>query len=614
MDTNDAPTCPPSDGGAPPGSRSRWLDIFTVDLRALALMRVCLGVLIVTDLLLRARDLTEHYCDNGAFPAEVLGKILPSARYLSIHSWFGSAWGVGGLFVVQGLLGLLLIVGYRTRWVSGLSWVLMLSLHWRNPYICDGGDKYLLMFLFWGMFIPWHARFSVDAAMSTTPVPRDDRHVSPAAAAVMLQLALVYLVTAIVKVQSDMWCDGSAVSVVLQYEGALTRIGRALTDYPRLMTVLTYMTISFEFAAPILLFCPIANGPVRAVTLLALVVMHSAFGLCMTLGIFPLITMAGLLGVLPFWFVERLASWMRRQPVTIYYDGQCGFCKKSVLMLRTFLCLRGSTIQPAQQDEAMLTDMRENHSWIVRDADGQLHRRTAALTALFRASPIFRPLSGLLALAPVAALGDAVYRWIAGHRELASNLILPFRFRRVGFGGPATNAVATVFLLFMFYNAWVGVARAHYDVNAMPTMNRWAQMVRLDQYWNMYTQKGLHIGWVVMPGLCNDGSTIELIQGQEPMSWQKPDLISDMYSNVRREMWIESMPTEGNDLIRASYTRYLLRIWKDRLGDRRLIKVEMYFMLNRVFGDEQSDIPDKSLLLEWSDRRHGGAYRPGRSR
>src|SRR5690349_23638509 len=55
---------------------SKITQIFGIDLRTLALFRVCLALIILLDLALRARDLTAHYSDYGVLPrAALLGDI-----------------------------------------------------------------------------------------------------------------------------------------------------------------------------------------------------------------------------------------------------------------------------------------------------------------------------------------------------------------------------------------------------------------------------------------------------------------------------------------------------------------------------------------------------------
>jgi len=88
---------------------------------------------------------------------------LTERSALSVHLAAGSVELVGALFAVQALVAVALLVGYRTRIASVLVWLLWASLHARMPLVLNGGDTLLRLVLFWAMFAPMGARFSVDA-------------------------------------------------------------------------------------------------------------------------------------------------------------------------------------------------------------------------------------------------------------------------------------------------------------------------------------------------------------------------------------------------------------------------------------------------------------------
>ena len=65
--------------------------------------------------------------------------------------------------------------------------------------IHTGGDSLLALLLFWSMFLPMGARFSVDSALNNGPHRESNRYLSTATAAVLLQVGMVYIFTAIMK-------------------------------------------------------------------------------------------------------------------------------------------------------------------------------------------------------------------------------------------------------------------------------------------------------------------------------------------------------------------------------------------------------------------------------
>ena len=68
------------------------------------------------------------------------------------------------LHLVAAGAAMALLLGYRTRLATLISFVLLVSLHNRAPLMLQGGDNLLLLMVFWSIFLPLGARFSMDAA------------------------------------------------------------------------------------------------------------------------------------------------------------------------------------------------------------------------------------------------------------------------------------------------------------------------------------------------------------------------------------------------------------------------------------------------------------------
>ena len=167
-------------------------DIFGVDLRTLALFRVLLGGYLLVDLASRARDFAAHYTDFGVMPRDIAATYLsPSA--VSLHLLTSSPAFTSLLFAIAALFALLLILGWRTRTVTIISWALLLSLQNRNTVILSGEDNLALLLLFWAMFLPLGARFSIDAALNSNTDRTPNAYLSVATFALLIakQLRLV---------------------------------------------------------------------------------------------------------------------------------------------------------------------------------------------------------------------------------------------------------------------------------------------------------------------------------------------------------------------------------------------------------------------------------------
>ena len=168
-------------------------NLFAVDLRSLALLRIGLGVSVLADVITRAFDLVGLYTDRGVLPRDLLLAMDGRGVYLSAHYW-ASAHPVsqGALFAFTAGCAIALLVGWRTRWVTLLCWYLVASVQVRQPLSYIGGDSILRLLLFWGLFLPLSARFSVDAAQGRVR-PRPDSFISGGTVALLLQVCVIVL-------------------------------------------------------------------------------------------------------------------------------------------------------------------------------------------------------------------------------------------------------------------------------------------------------------------------------------------------------------------------------------------------------------------------------------
>ncbi len=270
--------------------------LFAVDLRSLALLRISLAILIGVDLIARARDLTAHYTDLGIMPCSVAIMDNPIASVWSAHLWGGSFAYQAVLFSIAGALAVCLLLGYRTRVVTIVSWYLLISLHTRNHAITFGVDQLLRMLLFWSMFLPLGARWSLDSRRAMTETPT--RVLSAASAAILVQVFLVYFFAAQLK-SGPTWYDGTAVERTLNLYTTAEPFGRWLLQFPRVLEFLTYSSWTLEFFGAFLLFSPFFTVACRLVLIMAFATLQIGFSQTLNLGLFPWVSIAAMLPFAP---------------------------------------------------------------------------------------------------------------------------------------------------------------------------------------------------------------------------------------------------------------------------------------------------------------------------
>ena len=290
---------------------------FGIDTRTLAAFRIALGAVVLVNLAARTRDLVAFYTGGGVLPNAAVQEHTTLSRY-SLYAVSDSFFFVVLLFVVTAVFAVGLIVGYRTRLASVGVFVLVFSLNARNPLVMNGGDALFSRLLFWGVFLPLGARWSVDARRDgggnedERGTRSRSRVTTVATVAVMMQVVVVYATNAVFKLRSDPWMSGEAVREVFALTAYTTPVGSFLAGYPDLLVLLNYLWVGLLVASPLLL---VLTGWRRATLAATFAVSHLALLLTMNLTVFPLISVAGLVVFTPasFWdFCATIPSRFRR--------------------------------------------------------------------------------------------------------------------------------------------------------------------------------------------------------------------------------------------------------------------------------------------------------------
>lgn len=285
---------------------------FAVDLRSLALFRIAVAGAVLFDLATRAGDLVAHYTDAGVLPAQAARALGGRLELLSIHVYAsGSPWAVGALFAFAAVAGVALALGWRTRLATILTWYLLVSLQMRNPYVSRlGGDTLLRLLLFWSMFLPLGARFSLDARRRPTPGP--NALVSLPGAALLLQVAIMYVVTGWWKI-GPAWLNGRAVWYALQLDYYATGLGVWLREHGSWTEPLTYATVWLERWGPLLAFAPVGTDVLRMLAIVLFVGFHLSLAALMDIGWFPLFSIVAWTAFVPGRFWDAWLPALRRR-------------------------------------------------------------------------------------------------------------------------------------------------------------------------------------------------------------------------------------------------------------------------------------------------------------
>ena len=265
----------------------------SIDSRTLALFRVLMGLLIIGDLLARASTFSMFYTEDGLAP-QSLAQARTVDHAFSFFFLTTSTPVIAALFLLHGLIAIQLIVGYKTRLATILSFLFVISLDNHNPLNTSHADSLFRLIFFWAMFLPLGERWSIDAVHRGTPGRPSIANL--ASAAILLQMIYMYLVNGMLKTLSDSWTDGTATPIVFGLDDMTYFLAVYLREYPTLLGYGGTLWFGMLIASPLLLIFP---GWLRAIFTSMFVIVHLSFALTVRIGGFGWVAIAGVILFLP---------------------------------------------------------------------------------------------------------------------------------------------------------------------------------------------------------------------------------------------------------------------------------------------------------------------------
>lgn len=286
-----------------------------LDLRSLAAFRIALGAVVCADALLRTRDFQLMFGTDGMFPPDVLRRHFGDAWAWSLGLLVDADWWNAAVLAIEGLAGAALALGIGTRLATCAAWVAVVSVLRRTLPATNAGDSLLACLLFWGMFLPLGAVWSVDAARRRDGDASAGQPSRLASFALVIQIAAVYLSAGLAKI-NDAWLSGDAVSYALSLHDHGTYLGSRLAAFAPVGRLGTWSVVATEILGPCLLLA--APRPrIRTAVAWLFIAFHAAVAALMSVGLFAYVGMAAWLAILPgdFW------DWAARRAPNAWRPG-----------------------------------------------------------------------------------------------------------------------------------------------------------------------------------------------------------------------------------------------------------------------------------------------------
>jgi hypothetical protein len=244
-----------------------------VSARPLGVFRIVYGLLMLSYLALMTVEFDHWYTGAGLLQGTEAREAAEPLRFSPlqyVQDPITPRLVLGATFAAA--LGLTL--GWRTRLMSVVLYLGLLSLYHRNVSSNGGPDAVPMILAFYMMLCPSGAAYSLDARREARRRgTAAERVVAPWAQRLLqMQLCLIYFQSCVIKSGGGTWMDGTATHYVL-FNREFNQFDLGwLGEYPLLVNLMTHGTLWIEFALAFWLWF----RPTRRWAILGGILLHAA--------------------------------------------------------------------------------------------------------------------------------------------------------------------------------------------------------------------------------------------------------------------------------------------------------------------------------------------------
>lgn len=316
----------------------------TVDPRSLGVFRILFALVLLHDVARRWPDLVHHY-SNAGWLTNHFAMFRPMSDHLfSLYLAFSTPSEVYVFATFHLIVNLLLLIGWRTRLMQVLAFVLIVSLNSRNIMLENGGFVVVHLIALWTCFLPLGRRYSVDALLlsmkrrklGTLEALNDDTEaplriapvVALAVPVIILQFAIIYYFNVVHKT-GPAWKDGTAVYYFFQQDRMVTALGAWLRFHVGLgfIKLLTWSTLVMESLIALFLVSPVYSKWLRMVGWSLVFALHFSIDAVVQLGPFSyaMFVIHSIFIPREFWEYWRRRTRARHGVRVVGVDTESGF-------------------------------------------------------------------------------------------------------------------------------------------------------------------------------------------------------------------------------------------------------------------------------------------------
>jgi len=558
-------------------------------------------MVLLVDVVMRWTDMMAHYSNSGIFPDSAADPFYESFSY-SFQGAVDAWWWLAGLFLLQAIFAIALIVGFHTRIATVVSFIMLVSLQNRNVLLLNGGDVLLRVQLFWSIFLPMNRYFSVDLAQMRVAKAISKTVFNPSTIAIVVQLALLYWQTAALKTHGQWQTSYDALFVVLNAEQFSNSFGTWLSQFREAMKVLTWGAIRAEQLIPVFALLPMFRQYFSLVVIALILGLQGGIIITMSVGVFPFVGLVAALPLLPtaFWAWRKNKVEQRKiMPLTVYYDNTCGICVSFIRFLSAFAVSRSVTVKHTYDYKAMTKLSNSHNSWVGRVGRQHTYRANVFIE-IMRRTYVWWPLARVLETKPIHWLMTKVYMFVSGHRHSVCKPIQSKKLRQKVYNffsdGFTMAGQASVLVLIVTISIWVysDIPKVE-DVNVTGPYRTAVRYLRLDQTWNMFAPSPINgNAWFTTEATTRDGETIDVWRS----FWGDDTTVSDekvshayrTYVNPRWRRFLTRIQEDSYQGHRAGYLDFLCMSWNKENPDNQVSDIRLYlhYEVTNYKGDQET--------------------------
>ncbi len=304
-----------------------------------ALFRILYGLLNIANLVLLRPDWLTWFGPHAFLSMETMNRLASGPRINLFVLLPQTDFAVNAFFWIFLAFAVSLTVGYMTRLSSVAVFLCMLSMHGRNMYIINGADVVMRVTGFFLMFAPSGGALSVDR-LRRIWAGREEAEIPLyrpwAQRLIQIQVSVIYLSTAGLKMFGKAWRNGTAVYYVLRLNG-FRRFPVPFSDNLFMIRFSTWATLAVEFAAGSLVWF----ARLRYAVLIAATLLHLSIEYSMNLPLFELMMISTYVTFIYPEDLTRAWGWLadRAGPrlgavATVVYDGNSEPSRRTMNLLR----------------------------------------------------------------------------------------------------------------------------------------------------------------------------------------------------------------------------------------------------------------------------------------